>query len=67
MPWCLDELTLEELDVMPLPTAGDGGQPVTEELDTLPLACAVGPGPGGAALDKKYYSGDSLAQGLGMN
>ena len=73
MVWCLDKLELEgpwvngDLDTLPLPTAGDGAQPVTEELDTLPLSCDAGPGPGGEATEAKPYSGDAMAHGLGMN
>ena len=65
MQWCLDELSLAELDVLPLPTAGDGPQPFTRELDTLPLRCT--PPPTGEAFQVEHYSGDALALGRGGN
>jgi hypothetical protein len=65
MAWCLDQLTLDQLDVLPLPTAGEGPQPATQELDTLPLECV--PPPVGEAYQVEHYSGDALGLGQGAN
>jgi len=64
MAWCLDKLSLEQLDIMPLPTAGEGPQPPTQELDTLPLECIPGVG---EAYQVEHYSGDALGLGRGNN
>jgi len=63
MGWCLDQLTLAQLDFLPVPEAGDPSTP-TMELDTLPLEC---PGLVGDDFETEHYSGDGKGLGFGSN